>query len=615
MQNIILGTIKKIEQIQPDSRVLWIGISNLDKLNFQAGNPIQVNSKIPLGKRKTAKSQYTLLLVDQVASTIQIAVKQLSDGLCSTYLNHLKIGDQIELVYFPTDFLSSPPLPDTPTLFVATDTGISGLIGVLNSYQERLSANKTVLVWLLEEEDYFLNLRCVEAKIPQKFRQKIKVEFIAPVGHPQRHLEVVAKLEPLLMERQFTTCYFSGDGAVYGLLQSYLGKQGILELIPEIYFNVPRSEKLPPQQKGLRIGYTTGACSAAAAKAAARIIVTDQQIHKIESTLPNHEKVTFQLKRREKIDNQTAICSIIKDAGDDPDCTDGAELTAEVVLTKNAGIVLTGGVGVAIVTKAGLGLEVGGYAINPVPSQNIRAMVLEELQESGFKGAKIKISVPGGKKMAEKTINHRLGLMGGISILGTRGTVKPFSTSAYRASVIQAVNVAKMAGHRQIVITTGWRTEQAAMQIFPTLMEETFIQAGDFIGTSLRAVKKAGIKKAIVVGMVGKLSKMAAGVTMTHRAGSKVDLRFLADLATEAGATTDLSKAIKKATTGRHVMEICKAHSFTKLPGAICEKVVQSMYSYLKQGLEIHCYLVDFDGLLLAQYPQPNFKERLDENS
>ncbi|MCP4295240.1 MAG: cobalt-precorrin-5B (C(1))-methyltransferase [Proteobacteria bacterium] len=363
----------------------------------------------------------------------------------------------------------------------------------------------------------------------------------------------------------------------------------------------PVPAKEPDKNDNLRTGFTTGACSAAAAKGATRMIVLQRQMKEIESTLPNKDKVLFQLNRRELLNDFTAICSVIKDAGDDPDCTDGAELTVKVELKKTEGVDIEGGKGVAVVTKVGLGLPVGTPAINPVPSKNIREMVLEEIRETPFKGARITISVPGGEEMSKKTINARLGLIGGISILGTRGTVKPFSTSAYRASVIQAVSIAKTSGCKEVIATTGWRTEKAAMALFPGLKEETFIQVGDFIGTSLRAIKKAGIQRAIIVGMMGKLSKMADGVTMTHQSGSMVNMRLLSKLTAESGGSQSLVNEIGNANTARHVLEICHRNNFTALPKMICGKVVASMDNYLNGGLEIQCYLVDFEGSLLAK--------------
>jgi cobalt-precorrin-5B (C1)-methyltransferase len=218
----------------------------------------------------------------------------------------------------------------------------------------------------------------------------------------------------------------------------------------------------PEEKKQLRTGFTTGACAAAAAKAATRALVTGTVMTAIETTLPNRMRVTFPLQRCE-LALPLAVASVIKDAGDDPDCTHGAELVATVSLKPGSGIDVRGGAGVATVTKPGLGLEVGGPAINPVPRRNIIEMVADELSGGPNRGAIVTISVPGGEEMAKQTLNARLGLVGGISILGTSGLVKPYSTAAFKASVVQAVDVAAERGHPVGVVTTGGKSEADAL--------------------------------------------------------------------------------------------------------------------------------------------------------
>src|SRR5262245_7949830 len=212
------------------------------------------------------------------------------------------------------------------------------------------------------------------------------------------------------------------------------------------------AEPVPPRdKKGLRTGFTTGACAAAAAKAATRVLVRNTMLTEISTTLPNRTRVTFALARCERIGAQ-AIASIIKDGGDDPDCTHGAELVASVELRVAPGIEILGGPGVATVTKAGLGIAVGTAAINPVPRRNITEMVEQELAGSAYRGAVVTISVPRGEEMAKQTTNARLGLLGGISILGTTGIVQPYSTSAWKASVVQEIDVASTSGLTELVL-------------------------------------------------------------------------------------------------------------------------------------------------------------------
>ncbi len=355
--------------------------------------------------------------------------------------------------------------------------------------------------------------------------------------------------------------------------------------------------------KELREGFTTGACSAAAAKAAARVLVLRQPITEIETTLPNKRKVIFELKRCE-FSEEFAICSIIKDAGDDPDCTHGAELTAEVRLNQDNKIILKGGEGVAVVTKAGLGLEIGGPAINPVPRKNITEMILEELIGSAFSGAEVVISVPGGQEMAKKTMNERLGLIGGISILGTTGIVKPYSTAAYKASVIQAIQVAHEYGETKIVLTTGGKSEKFAMDLLPEINEIAFIQVGDFIGTGIKTSIKENINHVVIVGMIGKLSKMADGVMMTHRGGSSVNTKLLAKIARSIDMPESVCENIEKANTARHVLELCKESGYSYITTRICE-IVSENCSKHGLGVRVSTYMVDFDGALLGKFEAP----------
>lgn len=363
------------------------------------------------------------------------------------------------------------------------------------------------------------------------------------------------------------------------------------------------AEVRPRDPKGQREGFTTGACAAAAAKAAARVLVRGALLDAIETTLPNGRKVTFPLERCER-DGARARCSVIKDAGDDPDCTHGAELVAEVELRVEAGVEIRGGEGVAVVTKPGLGLEVGAPAVNPVPRRNITEMVLEELAGSGFAGAVVTVSVPRGEEMAKQTINARLGLIGGISILGTTGIVKPYSTAAFRASVVQAIDVARERSVDAVVLTTGGKSEAYAMKLYPGLPEEAFIQVGDFIGTGVRHAARRAIPRAIIVGMIGKLSKMADGKMMTHAAGSEVNMDLLADIALSLGARAEIAAQIRQANTARHVLELCQREGLTGVPGAICRRVVEHTSRHAGGPLEVHACLVDFNGALLGRYPE-----------
>jgi cobalt-precorrin-5B (C1)-methyltransferase len=356
---------------------------------------------------------------------------------------------------------------------------------------------------------------------------------------------------------------------------------------------------MEPKPRGTRTGFTTGACAAAAAKAATRLLVRGEPLTAIETTLPNRDRVSFALARCHS-DGKIATCSVIKDAGDDPDCTHGAELVATVELRAEPGVELRGGDGVATVTKPGLGLDVGAPAINPVPRRNITEMVQAELVAGG---AVVSLSVPGGVEMAKQTLNARLGLVGGISILGTTGIVKPYSTAAYKASVVQAIDVARNRGIGALVLTTGGKSEAYAMKLYPDFAEEAFIQVGDFIGTGVKHCARRGVERAIVVGMIGKLSKMANGKMQTHAAGSEVNMELLATLAGESGAPAPLVDEIRAANTARHVLELCHQHGLLSLTRLVCQRVSEHCRAHAGGALDVHARLVDFNGTLLGSYP------------
>ena len=358
--------------------------------------------------------------------------------------------------------------------------------------------------------------------------------------------------------------------------------------------------------RGTRTGFTTGACSAAAARAATLGLLTGQVPERIECLLPNGDLVTFDVLDG-AVNGDTAHAMVIKDAGDDPDCTDKAHLTADVTLRRNlpGQVLLTGGFGVGTVTMPGLGLTVGGPAINPVPRRNITANVQaaagELLEEAGFE---VCISVPQGLEMAKKTLNARLGILGGISILGTSGIVKPYSTAAFRASVVQGVQVAGTLGHGVVVLTTGGRTEKFVMGEMPHLPEAAFVQMGDFLRYAMSAAVKAELKQVVIGGMVGKLTKIAQGETITHAGRAEVDTGLLADIAASLGAEADVCEAIRQNETARYAGERMDAlglgPAFHK---ALAQRVIQTLQARYPDKFDLKVLVCDFDGRKIAEAP------------
>ncbi|WP_252024088.1 cobalt-precorrin-5B (C(1))-methyltransferase [Vibrio sp. SCSIO 43136] len=350
----------------------------------------------------------------------------------------------------------------------------------------------------------------------------------------------------------------------------------------------------------MRTGYTTGACAAAAACAATRLLLGAVHFKDIEIVLPNRDNARFTLHKLEMA-AKTAIASVIKDAGDDPDCTHGAEIIASVSFSQSQDINIDGGEGVAKVTLPGLELPVGFAAINPVPRRNITDMVKREMDEVGYHGGlDVLISVPQGQEMAKQTIGERLGLIGGISILGTRGTVKPYSTSAYASSVKQTIQIAKQNGQQHAVLTTGTRSEQSAIAMFPQLASLCFVQAGDFIGVGLRAAKRYQLERVTIVAMIGKLGKLVAGHMMTHVSGKAIDFTLLADIATQTGCDHEFIQAVSQANTGRHVLDLWKQNPTSNYLVALCRHAQNHAQNYIDHQLEVEVRLIDFDGKLLA---------------
>ncbi len=314
----------------------------------------------------------------------------------------------------------------------------------------------------------------------------------------------------------------------------------------------------------------------------------------------------MRIKQRFEVDQcvftpQEATCVVIKDAGDDPDCTNGAHLTATVSWCKVVGdIQLKGGSGVATVTKAGLGLLVGSPAINPVPFKNIKEMVREALGvQLETQGVQVVIAVPEGEAMSEKTQNARLGLVGGISILGTSGIVRPYSSAAYKVSIAQGIDVARGEGLRTLVLTTGGKSEAYLMH-HTALPASCYVQMGDFTGFSLKRAEKRGFKKVIIGGMPGKLSKIAMGKMQTHVAGSQVNLAFLAEIGRKAGASDEIVRKIAAANTARHVQEIVAKQGLQGFWDIVAQRVCEVSRKEVQERLCVACLLVDFEGEVIG---------------
>jgi cobalt-precorrin-5B (C1)-methyltransferase len=290
---------------------------------------------------------------------------------------------------------------------------------------------------------------------------------------------------------------------------------------------------------------------------------------------------------------------VVKDAGDDPDCTDGARMTATVAFADtvagadtSAGHDLRAGDGIGTVTLPGLGLPVGAPAINPVP----RKMINAALAEVTDRPLVVTFSVPGGQAMAAKTTNERLGIIGGISILGTTGIVKPFSTASYRASVVQQIDVAAAQGHDMVVLATGSRSEAYSFKAWPDIPPVCVVEVGDFTGIALRRAAGAGLHRVVFVGMVGKITKLAAGVMMTHFHRSKVDTDLLAEVARATGSPPAVVAAATETATARHFFEVCLAEGVIEPLRELCRRAAANCRIHVDGALDVRVHLVDFEG-------------------
>ncbi len=350
----------------------------------------------------------------------------------------------------------------------------------------------------------------------------------------------------------------------------------------------------------LRPGYTTGACAAAAAQAATTALLRQEVVTRVQTNLPGAARPNFKVSRC-TFDRKQASCSVIKDAGDDPDVTHGAEIQATVSWQDEPGITITGGQGVGIVTKPGLETPVGMAAINPVPHQMIARSVSQVIRNNmDGKGVKVTISVPTGEELAKRTLNPRLGIVKGISILGTTGIVIPYSVNAYKASISQAVDVAVACGCRQVVLTTGRRSEKFAQSEL-ALAEECFIQAGDFIGYSLRECVRRHLAKVTVWGMTGKISKLAAGHLYTNVSDSRVDIGFLAGVAAGCGVPQKTVDTLRGAVTANHFRKMLPPGHTREFCDRLCRLAAEKCREEAVGKLEVECIMTGYDGTILGR--------------
>ncbi len=354
--------------------------------------------------------------------------------------------------------------------------------------------------------------------------------------------------------------------------------------------------------KRLRSGFTTGACSAAAAKAAAIAAVTGRPPADVEITFPDSSTKSFAVHSCATIGDKVTA-SIIKDAGDDPDVTNKAEICATIQLNPSktpdgpfvvhGNIQLFRGEGVGVVTKPGLAISVGEPAINPVPRQ----MIFKAIQEVTTATLTVTISVKNGELLAEQTLNNRLGIIGGLSILGTTGIVRPISADAWTATISACMDVAREAGLTDVVLSTGRTSEKGAQHLLD-LPEEAYAMMGDYLYFSLNEARIKGFTTVHYSGMWAKVMKAALKIPQTHVRNGALEVAQGAELLEELGAMPPLTDLLHKSNTAREMLTHIEATGQTELITKVCKKAKE--YAQEVTEATVHIYLIDHKAEVIA---------------
>ena len=317
-----------------------------------------------------------------------------------------------------------------------------------------------------------------------------------------------------------------------------------------------RVERLLPGFYPLRSGFTTGSCATAATRAALEGLLSRIPQHSATITLPDGETVTLPVSSC-TFTKDSCTCGVIKDAGDDPDVTNGYTVLSTVSLTTRPGIQFLPGEGVGTITLPGIGIPVGEPAINQTPRRMITNEIEQLLHSHGLhSGVSVRISVPGGSELAKKTFNPRLGITGGISIIGTSGIVRPFSSEAFVNSIRKEIQVARALGCPSIVINSGAKSENYLRSRFPDLPAQAFIHYGNYIGDTLRLADEEGITHITMGIMIGKAVKLAEGHLDTHSRNVVMNRDFIIALADESHCPPANIARVAEITLARELWEL-----------------------------------------------------------
>ena len=354
-----------------------------------------------------------------------------------------------------------------------------------------------------------------------------------------------------------------------------------------------------PRRSDLRSGWTTGACAAAAATSAYAALFGDGFLDPVEIVLPRGETPSFAISTRRR-DGRSATAGVIKDGGDDPDVTHGAEILATVTRGEEGeGFVFRGGEGVGTVTRPGIPVPVGDPAINPGPRRIIAANLLRIADAvGGPPDVKVTISIPAGRRLAESTLNPRLGILGGLSVLGTTGVVVPYSCGAFIQTVQRAVQVAAAGGETHIAASTGYASERAVQRLY-ALPEIALIDMGDFAGGLLRYLRAHPVPRLTLAGGFAKFLKLAQGNLDLHSARSRVDFTALAALAAGIGAPAGLVAGARAANTAMEVLDAAQAAGLP-LADAVAARCLETARAILRPETVPDVVIVDRSGRIVG---------------
>jgi len=351
----------------------------------------------------------------------------------------------------------------------------------------------------------------------------------------------------------------------------------------------------------LRRGWTTGACAAAAARAAFAALLTGEFPDPVTIRLPRGQKPSFPLALAER-NGDRARAGIVKDAGDDPDVTHGATIVAEVGwAVPGSGIGFAAGEGVGTVTRPGLQLGVGEPAINPAPRALICEMLADLAEANGAPppDVTVTVAIPGGERLAEKTMNARLGIIGGLSILGTTGIVVPYSCASWIHSIQRGIDVARAAGLDHIAAATG-TTSERAVQRFYALPDHALIDMGDFVGGTLKYLRRHPIARLTLAGGFAKMAKLAAGHLDLHSSKSRVEPALLSEILAGAGADDHILEAASGSETAAAVLDAAAGFR-AALADGIARRARAVAMATLSGAIAVEVAIVDRGGAFIAR--------------